>query len=174
MKNFPVVINDREYWISRSVAVCAIIGTIDSGFRILAVKRGKGCPDEVGKWCCPCGYLDYDETLRQACIREIKEETNLTVKESSLLFSGIDDIPTGRQNITVRYWTFNKSYAGQTVTGAFGEKDEIDDVEWISILDLDKYDWAFGHLSLIKDAIYQHEYYWGFLTQEERLKLKSL
>ena len=174
MKNFPVVINDKEYWISRSVAVCGIIGTIDSGFRILAVKRGKGCSDEIGKWCCPCGYLDYDETLKQACIREIKEETNLTVKESSLLFSGIDDIPTGRQNITVRYWAFDKSYAGQTVTGAFGEQDEVDDVEWISILDLDKYDWAFGHLNLIKNIIYQHESCWEFLTQKERLKLKSL
>ena len=146
MKNFSVTINNVEYWISRSVAVCGIIFAIDSGIRVLACKRGKGCPDEIGKWNCPCGYLDYDETAEQACIREIKEETNLIIDSSLLNFLEVDSIPNkGRQNVTITYWSFKPSYAYQTVTGEGAEPDEVDDVEWISLDELDKYDWAFGH-----------------------------
>ena len=31
-----------------------------------------------GKWCLPCGYIEYDETYVEAAAREIKEETGIT------------------------------------------------------------------------------------------------
>jgi ADP-ribose pyrophosphatase YjhB (NUDIX family) len=146
MRNFPVKIGDNEYWISRSVSVEGFIFTLDNGIRVLANKRGKGCPNNVGKWNCPCGYLDYDETLKKACCREIKEETNLTVSPSLLNFFTIDSTPKGKsQNISVSYWSYRPGYAGQTITGEAAEPDEVDDVEWISLDELDKYDWAFEH-----------------------------
>ena len=42
-----------------------------------------GAADGQGLWCCPCGYLDFDETLEECVIREIKEETGLTIPKMS-------------------------------------------------------------------------------------------
>lgn len=146
MKNFPVIINNQEFWISRSVSVEGFIFTIDNGIRVLANKRGKACPNNIGKWNCPCGYLDYDETIEQACLREIKEETNLTVDPSLLHFLWIDSDPKGkRQNVSVAFFSFKNAYAYQTITGEFADKDEVEDVEWIGLDKLDNYDWAFDH-----------------------------
>jgi len=173
MKNFPVVINEKEYWISRSIAVCGIIFAIDSGIRVLACKRGKGCPDEVGKWNCPCGYLDYDETLEEACRREIKEETNLTVDPSLLYIDHINDDPKdNKQNVTVVYWSFKNSYTYQTVTGEGSEPDEVDDVEWISLDELDKYEWAFNHKYLIMQVALDRIY--KYLSDETKRRFEEI
>jgi len=146
MKNFPVVINEDEYWISRSISVEGFIFTNDNGLRVLANKRGIGCPNNIGKWNCPCGYLDYDETLKQACLREIKEETNLTVDPSLLYFAGIDSIPKDKkQNVSVLFWSYKDTYLHQTITGEFAEPNEVDDVMWIGLDELDRYNWAFEH-----------------------------
>lgn len=53
MNNFAVNIDGKEYWISRSVAVCC---------------------------------LSYNETLTQAVVREIFEETGFKAKEERLQF----------------------------------------------------------------------------------------
>ena len=157
MNNFPIVIEGQEFWISRSVSVEGFIFTIDSGLRVLANKRGKSCPNEVGKWNCPCGYLDYNETVEQACLREVKEETNLTVGPSLLNFLWIDSTPKGRtQNVSIAFWAFSLSYAGQTITGEFADNGEVDDVEWIGLDELDKYDWAFQHNYTIMRIALEH------------------
>lgn len=176
MNNFPVNIDGKEYWISRSVATVGFIFTEDNGFRVLAVKRGKGCPDEVGKWCCPCGYLEWDETLRDCCAREIKEETNLTVNRQKLFFWSINDDPKeAHQNITIRYVSFSKGYAGQTLTAAYSEPDEVDDIKWIGFDELGNYDWVFGHLDLILNCIQAYLFeYFNTLPNKVRLYLKSL
>lgn len=33
----------------------------------------------AGLWCIPCGYVEYNEDIRQAVVREMKEETGLDV-----------------------------------------------------------------------------------------------
>lgn len=154
MNNFPVSVDGKEYWISRSVAVCAICFCQDNGLRVLAVKRGPGCPDEVGKWCCPCGYLDYNETLIEACCREVKEETNLTLDKTCMYLFHIDDSPkSNKQNITFTYVCKGVSFKSQTISAEGSEPNEIDDVEWVSVNELDKYDWAFNHAELIEKII---------------------
>lgn len=176
MKNFPVKVNDKEYWISRSVATVGFIFTEDNGFRVLAVKRGKGCPDEVGKWCCPCGYLEWDETLKEGCAREIKEETNLSVNKNKLNFWSINDDPKeAHQNITIRFVSFSKGYGYQTVSSACSELDEVDDIAWIGFNELGNYDWAFGHLQLLLDCIREYlNIYFNTLSNTTRFYLKSL
>ena len=105
MKNFPVDYEGKTYWISRSVAVAGFIFRKDDGGNLLVLvnKRGPGCPDNVGKWVCPCGYLDYGETLKQAIVREIHEETGVTIPISILRLVRIDDVPEGRQNVTIEF-----------------------------------------------------------------------
>lgn len=70
----------REYPDTPLVGVGAII--IDAG-RVVLVKRGHA--PLKGDWSIPGGVLEVGETLRQAAIREAKEETGLTVEPTELL-----------------------------------------------------------------------------------------
>ncbi len=59
---------------------------------------------EKGKWALFGGYLNWDETIEEAVIREVKEETGLTTK--IIEFLGIYSNPkrdTGDQNVSVAY-----------------------------------------------------------------------
>lgn len=75
-------IKDRKFFFSRSVAIAGIVlffDIVSKQHYILLGKRGKGCPDEVGKLNIPCGYLDWDESAAHAFKREVFEETGLNI-----------------------------------------------------------------------------------------------
>ena len=72
MNNFPVIVDGKEYWISRSVAVAVTVFANVNGKKcVLANKRVSGLPNHVGQWNAVSGYIDYNETLKQAAIREV-------------------------------------------------------------------------------------------------------
>ena len=118
MKNFPVIDKntEREYWISRSIAVVVFLFAKDTFNQeyILAEQRGTGTPDPeyIGKYCVPCGYLDYDETIVQAAQRELMEETGLIIPTSDFKLVNINDLPESdkRQNVFVRVNKENYRY----------------------------------------------------------------
>jgi 8-oxo-dGTP diphosphatase len=70
----------REYPDSPLVGVGAII--IAAG-RVLLVKRGH--PPLAGEWSIPGGMLEVGERVREAAVREVLEETGLTVETADLL-----------------------------------------------------------------------------------------
>jgi len=172
MKNFPVQVNDKEFWISRSLSVEGFIFTYNKGLKILANKRGKACPNNIGKWNCPCGYLDYDETLQQACSREIKEETGLIIDPSLLEFLWIDSSPKGKtQNVSVAFFSYESNYENQILTTEFADLDEVEEIKWIGIEELDKYDWAFEHnYSIIRISL---EYFKKLLPEEIKRRFEE-
>jgi ADP-ribose pyrophosphatase YjhB (NUDIX family) len=44
---------------------------------VLVGRRATG--PYAGLWCIPCGYIEWDEDVREAAAREFAEETGLTV-----------------------------------------------------------------------------------------------
>ena len=70
----------REYPEAPLVGVGAII--VEAG-RVVLVKRGH--PPLQGEWSIPGGVLEVGETLREAAVREAREETGLTVEVADLL-----------------------------------------------------------------------------------------
>lgn len=164
MKNFAVKVEDKTYWISRSIATAVhVFKVINSELYVLAEKRGKGV-QYPGLYCIVCGYLDYDETLQEGAVRELKEETGLIIKEHRLNFVDIYSSPSeNRQNVTVHYYTFLKEDEDYDLEKAQGgEANEVEKIEWIKLgkikhedeLELDsnvftKYKWAFNHDSKI-------------------------
>lgn len=158
MNNFSVEINGHTFWISRSVAVVGFVYGYDTEEHeyILAVQRGTGTPDPefVGCWCLPCGYVDYDETTEEALKREIFEETGIDKKNfysTDLLEVNSDPKSDKRQNITLRYeCLLIGDIKDIKLTTENSEKDEVSDVKWIPIDEIDNYKWAFNHKELIK------------------------
>lgn len=70
----------REYPDVPLVGVGAIIVEHD---RVVLVKRAQA--PLLGEWSIPGGMLEVGETLRQAAVREVLEETGLTVEVGELL-----------------------------------------------------------------------------------------
>ena len=111
--NQCVLVDGKEIWISRSITVLAILIVICDGNAYVPLnKRGPDLPSEVGKWCLAGGYLDYDETVGGAVMREVWEELGLDLLElqanhrligsldqPSLVFSE----PRRLQNVTMHY-----------------------------------------------------------------------
>ena len=99
MKNHPLINPEtgKEEWISRAMAVLVTVFAQDQNGEIyvLANQRGPSTPDPEfrGCWCVPCGYLDYDETLKEAVIRECFEETGIKLNSLNLNLVYINDKP---------------------------------------------------------------------------------
>ena len=152
MKNFPVNVDGKEYWISRSNAVVGIIYKYENDeFHILANKRGKGCPDYVGKWNIPCGYVDYDENILHAVSREIFEETGLNVPEKDWSLWVVNSDPSDeKQTISFRFYTSFWNYYGD-LTNEHSEPDEVEEIKWIPFSQIENYEWAFNQLDVLLD-----------------------
>lgn len=160
MKNFPVNHNGREYWISRSIAVVVkLIARDNKGdFFVLAVKRGEGTPDPefVGTWCLPCGYLDFDETLKEAAARELFEETGIKFSPEFFHLTFVNDNPLAdkRQNVTFRFELHTDipvERLCEELTDKNSEKDEVSQIMFINTKDVNNYKWAFNHDRIITE-----------------------
>lgn len=142
MKNFSVQVNNKEYWISRSIATCTFIlrpnKELNSLF-VLVEKRGKGAADENGKLCAVCGYLDYGETVEQCAARETKEETGFKIDPKRLMYDHINSDPSeNHQNVTIHYTYLARPNEDFNLNNAVGgEKDEVADVFWLNVAKLE-------------------------------------
>lgn len=157
-KNEEIKLPDgRTIWNSRSMAVVAIVifTNLNTGeVSVIANKRGKGTPDFQGKWNIPCGYLDWDETTKEAASRELFEETGIKIYPNDWELLSINDDPKeSHQNVTFRYITYcmgtDISRLGRfKQTG--GELNEVEEIKLINLDNIEDYDWAFNHYNLLK------------------------
>ena len=145
-------------WFSRSIAVSGFVycKNKDDKWCVLASERGKGTPDFQGYWNAPCGYLDFNETILAALIREIKEETGVDLNGYMFQFIGYEDTPkANRQNVTFRFRVLinNKKCEEFNFSHKWNEKDEVGEIKWVPIEDVDNYKWAFGHRERILELL---------------------
>ena len=70
----------REYPESPLIGVGAVIVKDD---RVLLIRRGQA--PLLGEWSLPGGVLECGETLREATVREAREETGLVVETAEML-----------------------------------------------------------------------------------------
>ena len=158
MQNHPLVNPEtgEVEWIARNIAALVMVLGYDKDLNryVLANKRGPKTPDPEfrGCWCMPCGYLDYNETIKEAAVREVFEETGVKLNPEDLELFYINDIPEEdkRQNVTFRYrYTIRKYIENIKLTSKNSEDKEVSDIKWIPINEINNYKWAFNHDEII-------------------------
>ena len=115
----------REYPDSPLVGVGAVI--IEDG-RVLLVKRGH--PPLAGEWSIPGGVMELGETLREAAIREAREETCLTVETADLL--GVYDRVLRDDEGRTLYHFVLIDFLCRRVSGEARAADDADEVRWFT------------------------------------------
>lgn len=161
-------VDGKLIWESRSVAVNTVIIAKSKGKKyVLIGERGKGAADYHGYWNVQAGYLDWDESGTEAAKREIFEETNVNI--NSILLSckildnhinepfGYNTNPSAnRQNVSLRFGLYFEvdDINIFDLSNRNSEPDEVGEIKWIPIRDVDKYGFAFNHDELIKNYNY--------------------
>ena len=157
--------DERIIWHSRACAVVITVWCfIENTPYLLLGKRGDGCPDEVGKWNLPCGYLDWNETLSEAAEREVFEETGLDIRSIQQdtgviirshmhhpwkISSSISGRKNAKQNISHHFALVYKADELAELSTDYCEPDEVADLKWITQGDIETFDYAFNHLEII-------------------------
>lgn len=92
---------------------------------MLLVRRGT--EPLRGKWSIPGGLIEVGETLREAVVREVREETGLEVEPVELV-ELLDRIH--REDGRVRYHYVIADYLCRVTGGALRAASDADEVRW--------------------------------------------
>ena len=153
--NFPFYYCGKEYWYSRAVATVPFVfcKNKENKWCILANKRGKGTPDFQGYWNAPCGYLQFHVTGEENCAKEVFEETSVEVPIEKFKLFGVETNPSNnRQNVSLRYYALLDGVIDDYQTNSDNsEEDEVDEIKWIPLDEVENYKWAFSHDNRIKE-----------------------
>ena len=134
-------------WPRPMVTVDAVVFTY-SGDRakVLLINRGK--EPFKGKWALPGGFIDMDEELEDAVVRELEEETGLKGirLEQMRTFGTVGRDPRGRQ-ITIAFMGIATEEQTKIKAG-----DDAAQAQWFDIEKLPD-DMAFDHNEVVRFAI---------------------
>ncbi len=112
-------------------------------WEILLIKR-KNEPF-AGKWALPGGFVETDETVIVGAVRELKEETGISLDESRLRFVGYFDTPNRDPRGRLISFAF-EVLVDSDVTVKAG--DDAGEAQWYSLDELPEL--AFDHKQIIE------------------------
>lgn len=160
---------------------------------ILLIRRAdKEGVTERGKWALPGGFHDTNakkgepwredkESARDAALRELHEETGLDAADmrSHLRqvgsYEGHNRDPRDNAEAWSKSTAFHLHLGGELATKPVKGQDDADRAKWVPIKELKKYDLAFDHAKIIKDAALTHNVVtnaqpWPFMSDAEKLE----
>lgn len=127
-----------------ALTVDCVLVTRETRPRVLLIQR-KHEPF-AGCWALPGGFVDEHETLADAALRELKEETGLVIRELEQLYTAGDP---GRDP---RGWTVSVAFLARVETKKLKAKagDDAAAVKWVPLDALPPM--AFDHAMLLNRA----------------------
>lgn len=134
-----------------SVTVDVILFTLrDNDLQVLLIKRRH--PPYEGMWAIPGGFVSIDESLEEAALRELEEETGIrdVYLEQLYTFGDPDRDPRGRV-ITVAYFAVAPASAVHPRAG-----DDAGEARWWSMYNLPPL--AFDHADILAYALQRLRY----------------
>src|SRR5262245_10474909 len=109
------------FWQNPVVGVAVIIMQED---RIVLARRARGV--YKGAWCIPCGYVEYDEDVRQAAQREFLEETGLLVEVGEVYAVHSNFHNPASHSVGIRF-------RGTVLSGTLRPDDDVDQVAYFPL-----------------------------------------
>ncbi len=106
------------------------------GDEVLLVQRGK--PPKAGDWSIPGGAQNLGETVAEAALREVREETSLEVRLGERL-GVVDSIQRDEAGRVVFHYTL-VDFAAHWMAGEAVAGDDAADVAWVRIDELHRHD----------------------------------
>ena len=122
------------------VAVGAIV--FDDAGRVLLVRRGR--PPGEGLWTVPGGKLEPRESLADAVVREVREETGLDVACGDLV------AVVERTGDTWHYVILD--YLAEPRVGTLCAGDDVTDARWVALDELDQLSTTEGLTEVLEKA----------------------
>ena len=122
-------------------------GVVLSDQRVLLIRRGK--QPLVGRWSIPGGTVESGETLEQALVREMAEETGLEVEPQELLtvFDWIE-----REGDRVVFHYVIADYLCRCVSGTARAGSDALEVRWVGPEELEQLDLTAKALEVVQEA----------------------
>ena len=116
---------------------------IEKGNEIVLIKRMN--EPYKGYWEVPGGFVEKDETVEEAAVREAKEETSLDVKLKEILgvYSDVKRDPRGRVATTV--------FISEAIGGKLKADSDAEDAKWIDVNKIKLDSLAFDQSKMIRD-----------------------
>ena len=143
----------EEYWRARSALEeevehgaharprLTVDAVVVKGGRVLLIRRGS--PPFEGAWALPGGFVDKGETLEQAVLRELREETGLRGRVLGLVGA------YSRPGRDPRGHTVSVVYAVEPVSGRARGGDDAAEAAWHQLAQLPPL--AFDHSEVMAD-----------------------
>ena len=131
---------------SGSIIPCVGAVVTDAEGRLLMIKRGH--EPAAGLWSIPGGRIEPGETDAEALVREMLEETGLTVEPGRLL-GRVQRAGLGGTVIDIR------DYAATVISGTLRAGDDAADVRWVIAAEMDSVEITEGLIDALTD--------WGVL-----------
>lgn len=126
---------------------CSAVIFDDSREKVLLTKRA-----DNGLWCLPSGGVDPGESVEETIIREVQEETGLTVRVLRLVgvYSDPNALVVYNEHKAVQIVAL--SFEVEITSGEPGLSDETSDWGYYSLEEMDKLDMLLNHHTRIKDS----------------------
>jgi 8-oxo-dGTP diphosphatase len=113
--------------------------------QVLLIKRGKA--PHYGRWMVPGGALEWGETLEQAAVREVREETGIEI-EIERFVETIEAITPGDPG----FHFVIMDYAARAVSGSLQAASDALDAAWVAPESFSDYDLTEELLAVIEKA----------------------
>jgi 8-oxo-dGTP diphosphatase len=116
--------------------------------RVVLIRRGK--EPLRGRWLVPGGTVEWGETLQEALVREVREETGLTVRPREVV-ALLDRIH--RDGDEVAYHFVIVDYLCDWVSGTLQAGSDAEEVALVAVEDLPAYDVPEAALDVVAEGL---------------------
>ncbi len=112
--------------------ILAVSAAIIRDGRVFIARRARG--PALGVWTMPGGMVEAGETLSEALVREILEETSMTIEPVAL--AGHREVVVRDDDGRVSRHFVILCFASRWVAGETRLNDELDEFKWVRLPDL--------------------------------------